>query len=132
MFKSNKNKLESLEEHIDDLRGYIEACGRDIAAFKREIRNDIINLECTRGELSNLQVRIHDLESKHNEAVEAGEVAVEQMGYEIGNLRDRCEQLNKWDDETRSKFRALLNHFEISFTDELRVVRGRGRGLILT
>ena len=105
MFKSNKNKLESLEDCIDGIKEYIDVVARDIQAFKREIRNDFF-----------------DLKSKHDAAVEAGEVAVEQMGYEIGNLRDRCEQLNKWDDETRSKFRALLNHFEISFTDGRRVV----------
>lgn len=122
MLKSNKQKLESLGEHVDDLRGYVEACGRDIAAFKREVRQDIINLECTRGELSNLQVRLHNLEEKHDEAAEAGSTAVAQIREDISLLKERFEMLDKWDDETRDKFTALLNYFEISFTNGRRVV----------
>ena len=122
MLKSNKQKLESLGEHVDDLRGYIEACGRDIAAFKREIRQDILELQFTRGEISNLQVKLHDLGGKHDEAVEAGGVAVEQIREDISLLKSRFEMLDKWDDETRDKFTALLDYFEISFASGRRVV----------
>lgn len=122
MLKSNKQKLESLGEHVDDLRGYIEACGRDIAAFKREVRQDILDLQYNRADINNIKAQIHDLGEKHNEAVEAGGVAVEQLKFDISNLTDRYRQLDKWDDETRDKFTALMNYFEISFTDGRRVV----------
>jgi DNA repair exonuclease SbcCD ATPase subunit len=122
MLKSNKQKLESLGEHVDDLRGYIEACGRDIAAFKREVRQDILDLQYNRADINNIKAQIHDLAEKHNEAVEAGGVAVEQLKFDISNLTDRYRQLDKWDDETRDKFTALMNYFEISFTDGRRVV----------
>lgn len=122
MFKSNKNKLESLEEHIDDLRRYVEACGRDIAAFKREVRQDMLANEYKRSDIANLQVKLHNLEEKHDEAVEAGGVAVEQIREDISLLKSRVEMLDKWDDETRDKFRSLMDYFEINFTEGRRVV----------
>ena len=122
MLKSNKQKLESLGEHVDDLRGYIEACGRDIAAFKREVRQDILDLQYNRADINNIKAQIHDLAEKHNEAVEAGGVAVEQIREDISLLKSRFEMLDKWDDETRDKFTALLDYFEISFASGRRVV----------
>ena len=105
MFKSNKQKFESLEEYIDDSKRYIDAVARDIHAFKREIRNDFF-----------------DLKSKHEEAVEAGSTAVAQIREDISLIRSRVEMLDKWDDETRDKFSALMDYFEISFTEGRRVV----------
>tara|TARA_A100000171_G_C2131857_1_gene147270 strand:- start:505 stop:972 length:468 start_codon:yes stop_codon:yes gene_type:complete len=146
MFKSNKHKLESLEEHVYDLKGYVEACGRDIAAFKREIRQDIIDLQYTRAEIDevkgyveaicrdiaafktiqptiySVKAQLHDLREKHDEAVESGGTAVAQIQQDISLLKSRVEMLDKWDDETRDKFRSLMDYFEISFTDGRRVV----------
>ena len=122
MLKSNKQKLESLGEHVDDLRRYVEACGRDIAAFKREVRQDMLANEYKRSDIANLQVKLHNLEEKHDEAVEAGGVAVEQIREDISLLKSRVEMLDKWDDETRDKFRSLMDYFEINFTEGRRVV----------
>jgi len=122
MFKSNKQKFESLEDYIDSVKGYVEACGRDIAAFKREVRQEILDSQYTRGEISNLQCRIHDLGEKHDEAAEAGSTAVAQIREDISLLKSRFEMLDKWDDETRDKLSALMNYFEISFTTGRRVV----------
>ena len=94
MFKSNKQKLESLEEHIDDLK---------------------LQYNALKGELD-------DLKSKHDEAAEAGSAAVEQLTFDISNLNDRYRQLDKWDDETRDKFRSLMDYFAISFTEGRSVV----------
>ena len=122
MFKSNKQKFESLEDYIDSVKGYVEACGRDIAAFKREVRQDILDLQCKRTDIVNLQIQCKALKGELEESKEAGSVAVEQLKFDISNLNDRYRQLDKWDDETRDKFRSLMDYFEISFTDGRRVV----------
>ena len=105
MFKSNKQKFESLEEYIDDSKRYIDAVARDIHAFKREVRKDIEYIQSTIDERS-----------------EAVSTAVEQLKFDISNLKDRYRQLDKWDDETRDKFSALMDYFDISFTEGRRVV----------
>ena len=105
MFKSNKNKLESLEEHVDDLRGYIDVCNRAVRAFKSEVRQ-----------------AIDDLAAKLDEAANAGNRTVEKLQFDISNLQNRFEQLNEWDDLTRNRFSQLMKHLGLSFTEGLRVV----------
>ena len=78
--------------------------------------------EYKRSDIANLQVKLHNLEEKHDEAVEAGGVAVEQIREDISLLKSRVEMLDKWDDETRDKFRSLMDYFEINFTEGRRVV----------
>lgn len=102
---SNKQKIEALEYCIDSFKDYLDAFTDEFKEFKREIRNDFFDLKC-----------------KHEEAVEAGGLAVEQMRYDIGHLKNRYEQLDKWDDETRRKFTAIMNYLNAGFKEGLRVV----------
>jgi len=122
MFKSNKQKFESLEEYIDDSKRYIDAVARDIHAFKREVRKDIEDLQCKRIDIVNLKLQYNALSSELEESKEAGSTAVAQIREDISLIRSRVEMLDKWDDETRDKFSALMDYFEISFTEGRRVV----------
>jgi len=108
MFNSTKklrDELESAQDAIIDL-------GHQLNSFKREIRSEV----------SHLQGRSMGLERNLNESREAGSVAVEQIREDISLLKSRVQMLDKWDDETRDKFTALMNYFEISFEEERRVV----------
>ena len=125
MFKKHSIKEQSIKQalsEIDDLRGYVEACGRDIAAFKREIRQDILGSEYSRSDIVNLKIQCNALSIKLEESKEAGSTAVAQILEDISLLKSRVEMLDKWDNETRDKFRSLMDYFEISFTDGRSVV----------
>jgi archaellum component FlaC len=117
MFKSsNKEKIEALEEYIFSVKDCVEAIGRDFQSFNREIRHDISNLECTRGELSNLQVQLHNLVEKYDEAVEAG-------GWAVSDMKNDIQQLEKTASDTRLKFGAILNHLDCHFSGGIRLIQ---------
>ena len=102
---SNKQKIEALEDCIDSFKDYLDAFTDEFKEFKREIGNDFFELKC-----------------KHEEAVEAGGLAVEQIQQDISLLQSRVDMLNEWDNQTCSKFAAIMNYLDASFTEGLRVV----------
>ena len=106
MFNSTKelrDELESAQDAIIDL-------GHQLNSFKREMRNDITNLESALKKAQCVPQLVSRVELDT------------QMYDDIKYLKEKCNLLDKWDTETRDKFRVMEKHLGIRIEDGMHVV----------
>lgn len=109
MFARNKDLLQAIE-----LIEEIEQASVD----------NRVNHECfeasTSEALSKIKLAIKEatgnfeiIQEKHNSFVNKVAVSIEELKEQVELLDTKCQNLDKWDDQTRGKFAALENHLGI-------------------